>query len=502
MRLLAWVSLALLMGAYICRPIGDPDLWWHLTVGRWIVAHRSVPLVDYWNMFGVGEPWRAYSWSNEVVYALVDNFYGEKGLVVLQLFLSIAIALAMQYVFSKISGSFWLGALLGAYTTVSFHAHFSLRPQSLVWILFGLTLVLADRSRRQRLSVGQLVGTAILGCVWANTHVSAVVGLLSIFGWHVQTGIDRSWLRRAGLMAGCFFLGSLATPYLGKEWLTALELSGHVGSFQGIDEFQPATILQHSTGLLLLQMTLLGLFSFSSRVSPPVGPLLVGVGSVLAGLGVVKFMPFAAIVMSALLALWWQQWCSARGSTEVHSPLIRAFVLLERMFTALHPQTLGALAFFMCCLAWVYASHTVKHPVNQVLIPQQSIAFIKDHKLSHPVLSDMGTGGPLMYEWSSPQGEPAHLVAVDGRTNISSKVVWKSLQKALLGREGWSEYIDLVKPQTIIWRNGSPFVALLLESPAWCRVFKSGNSASDTSVFVTRQLFEANRAELQAGDCS
>jgi hypothetical protein len=303
-------------------------------------------------------------------------------------------------------------------------------------------------------------------------------------------------------MAGCFLLGTLLTPYLGKEWLTAFEVSGHVGSLKGLDEFQPATILQHSTGLLLLQITLLVLLCFVSGVTPPVGALLAGVGSVLAGLGVVKFMPFAAIAMGALLAVWWSEWKSAGRDPNTESPLVRAVLLGESGLKALHPQTLGALAFFISCLAWVYAAHAIQHPVNHMLVPKKSLAFLKDQGLSHPVLAEMGTGGLLMYEWSSLRGEPSHLVVVDGRTNVNSPAVWGSLQKALFGREGWSEYIELVDPQTIVWRNASPFVALLIESPKWCRIFQSGRSGTDTSVFVTREYFETRRGALQSDDCS
>jgi hypothetical protein len=296
-------------------------------------------------------------------------------------------------------------------------------------------------------------------------------------------------------------VGTFVTPYFGREWLTAFEVSGHVGTFRAIEEFQPATILQHSTGLLLLQVALLALLCFASQVIPPVGPLLVGVGGVLAGLGVVKFMPFSAIIMSVLLAVWWRDSIHVRSNAGTQSPLVNCFVLVERKLKALQSQTLGALAFFMCCIAWVYAAHAIKHPINDLLIPRRAVEFVKRHDLSHPVLNEMGTGGLLMYNWSSPEGEPSHLVAIDGRTNVGSKGVWTSLQKARLGREGWSEYIDLVDPKTIIWRNGSPFVTLLLESPEWCRVFQSGITPADVSVFVARELLDVRREQLQSSDC-
>ena len=502
MRVLAWISLAFLLGSYICRPLADPDLWWHITVGRWIVANKDVPVVDYWNAFGAGQPWRAYSWSNEVVYALVDGLYGERGLLLAQMALAITIALVMQYVFGILAGDLFIGALLGAYTTASFHAHFSLRPQSFVWILFILVIALADATRRNALTRGGMLGALALGCAWANSHLSAIMGLVTILAWPVGIDAPRSIYKRVGILAVCFLAGTLVSPYLGGEWFTLFEKSDHIGRFRAIDEFKPATLLQHSTGMLVLQGVLLIVLCFSSRCVPQTGALLLAGVWALFGLGVVKFMPFASITASALLAVWWRDRAVEREASEVEGSLEKGLLLVRSLCLRLHPQTLGALGFFMCCLAWVSAARSVKHPVNEVQVPKSSVAFIKDNGLQHPILGDMGLGGLLMYEWSSPAGVPEHLVAIDGRTNVNSEDVWRSVQKALFGQEGWQECIDRVRPQTILWRNGSPFVALLLESPHWCRVFRSGKSVQDVSVFVTREFFENRRGAFQSIDCS
>ncbi|MCB0360829.1 MAG: hypothetical protein KDD44_14370, partial [Bdellovibrionales bacterium] len=70
---------------YLVSPLIDPDLWWHLTVGRWILAHQSLPIVDNWNRFALGHSWVAYSWSVEVLYAMAYRFAAEQGLVILKL---------------------------------------------------------------------------------------------------------------------------------------------------------------------------------------------------------------------------------------------------------------------------------------------------------------------------------------------------------------------------------------------------------------------------------
>ncbi len=107
-----------------------------------------------------------------------------------------------------------------------------------------------------------------------------------------------------------------------------------------------------------------------------------------------------------------------------------------------------------------------------------------------------------MYRFSSAQGEPEHLVAVDGRTNVNRADIWKKHERAVMGREDWEEYIRAVQPKTILWRQDSALVAILITSPNWCRIFQSGQTATDHSIFISRDDFEMRRGEFESGDCA
>lgn len=132
MRVVVWITLVLAVAAYICGQLVDPDLWWHITIGRWIVAHGAVPHVDYWTHFGNGEPWRAYSWSIEVMFALIEGAFGLTGLFVAKMTMTAMLAFSAQYVFSKLSGSLGLGSLLTVVFTASCYNHITLRPQTFI----------------------------------------------------------------------------------------------------------------------------------------------------------------------------------------------------------------------------------------------------------------------------------------------------------------------------------------------------------------------------------
>jgi hypothetical protein len=501
MRIVAWLSLAVLIGTYICIPVGDPDLWWHITVGRWILAHKTVPQVDYWNLFAAGRPWMAYSWSNEVVYALVDSLWGGEGLARLQLGLAILLALSMQYLLGLCAGSYFIGAVLGAYTTIACYAHFSLRPQTVVWILFLAAITLADQLASHKNVRRNAVLLSIVGAVWANTHLTAVLGLAAVFLWSLQTeNGEVSWKRALGA-SSAFVVGTFVTPYYGGEWLTLLHKSGHPMQFASIDEFKPAHILQYCTGFVLLQIFLLVTLVFQGRRLPPLSRSVLAGGMVLAGLTAVKFLPFAAVALSALIAAWWREASANEYGKELSGDLGRAISHLEGVFKRLSFQTVGALGFFTASLAVVNISHLIQVPLNRKLVPEAAVDFIEQKGLGHPILNEFGSGGYLLYRFSSQDGTPRYKVPIDGRTNVNPPAIWRIYDDAFFGREAWQEYIRAVQPQTILWRQESPFVALLLQSDQWCRVFQSGPKGGDYSVFITRQEFEKRRSEFVAPDC-
>ena len=64
LQLLALSSLLILMAAIAFgseTTVRDPDLWWHLKVGDWVVQHHAVPYVGIFSRTAANRPWIAYS---------------------------------------------------------------------------------------------------------------------------------------------------------------------------------------------------------------------------------------------------------------------------------------------------------------------------------------------------------------------------------------------------------------------------------------------------------
>ena len=77
------VSLLIFLPAMSCLlrgDAGDPDVWWHLKAGEWILEQGSLPTEDAFSSHGQGNAWTAYSWAAEVALAGLHRAFGLRGI--------------------------------------------------------------------------------------------------------------------------------------------------------------------------------------------------------------------------------------------------------------------------------------------------------------------------------------------------------------------------------------------------------------------------------------
>src|SRR5512137_3039986 len=98
---LSWpiiVALAFLAAtlAYVrSQLLVDPDTYWHIAAGHWILQHLSVPSSDPFSHSMPGAAWIAHEWLSEVLLASAHSMAGWAGPVVLAV-LAFAGTLAYQ----------------------------------------------------------------------------------------------------------------------------------------------------------------------------------------------------------------------------------------------------------------------------------------------------------------------------------------------------------------------------------------------------------------------
>jgi hypothetical protein len=489
-----WCALAVACAAYLCSPLVDPDLWWHITAGKWILGHRAIPRVAYWNLFAHGQPWRAYSWSFEAIVAWADLHFGVSGLLCCKFVLALSLAFSAAAVYFALSGNAALGALLGAYITIACFNHFTLRPQAVVWVLFLWVLLLAERYRERR-TAGALAGLFIVMAIWANVHLTAVLAVASAAVWAMRAPYDRRGALAAG---GAAFAGTFVTPYVGGEWLTFVSKAGHPFMYSSIAEFQPAAINQYATGFAVLLAAVLFLFLHFRPASAEVQRVVLAAAFLLGGLAVVKFLPFAMIMFAALVALIWKRDGEESGRLgNLGEAMSRLLALCSGPLA--RPAVGGLLAAALLLSAWTNVASAFRVGVNHEVVAVDEMDFIEWHQLPLPLLNAFGDGGYVMYRYSDARGEPLHLVPVDGRTNVTPPDILRAHGQAFSGWLNWREYVEAVKPETILWRTASPLTAILANSGEWCIVKRYPDVQSGHTVLVKRAFWELSR--LSSENC-
>ena len=63
------IAIFLTMLIAAIQPVTDPDFWWHLTTGNWILSQHAIPRTDLYTYTVAGHRWITHEWLSEVILA-------------------------------------------------------------------------------------------------------------------------------------------------------------------------------------------------------------------------------------------------------------------------------------------------------------------------------------------------------------------------------------------------------------------------------------------------
>ncbi len=156
--------------AMTARTATDPDLWWHLRTGQWIVETGHVPHTDPFSFTRGGSPWVAHEWLSAVLFYALWSLAGPTALIV---FSSLITTAGFLLLYFRCPGQpHWAAAatVLGACASAPC---WGARPQMLTFLLASLLLWLLERAeQRPRL----LLWIPPLFLLWLNLHAGFALG--------------------------------------------------------------------------------------------------------------------------------------------------------------------------------------------------------------------------------------------------------------------------------------------------------------------------------------
>lgn len=203
--------------------VSDPDVFWHLKVGEWIVANQTVPETDVYSWSVYGQAWTAHQWLWEVLMYLIHRYAGIIGLWLLAFLMVFTAGMLVRGGLKARGISEETASAAGGIAVLLLIGWLKPWPQAGVYALFAAYLFLSLRDKwswRESLFAG---GLAIF---WGNIHSTAVMFPLLLLGETIWTLLFNKekrgticWRLAAVALAG---IGTLGNPHGFNLWKYAI----------------------------------------------------------------------------------------------------------------------------------------------------------------------------------------------------------------------------------------------------------------------------------------
>lgn len=487
-RLLIFVLMVVLF-MLATRPITDPDFWWHLRTGQYIVETGTIPHGDIFSTVFYGREWVTHEWLSEVLIYSIQRTLGYGGLVLS--FASMIVA-ALWITYRRCAGraghpyvagfALLLCALAAAPT-------WGVRPQIFSFLFASIFLAVLDGYGRKekRWSVFWLAPLMVL---WVNMHAGFALGP-ALIALTIAGLVLNQWLAREGERLGpiwprvrvpclvlliCVAVVALNPDGLRMysypfETLTSQAMMKHIQEWFSPDfhelMFVPMALLIFAT---LAVMALSG-----ARARPGEVLLLAALGC--AALRSGRNIPFFALAAMPLLAEHGWKWVSSlRVGQWLTVPEKRETGTSAVLKLALNLTLLLLMPVSLCLLRakQVIDGRAVDEAKN---FPVAAVQFIRTQGVPQPIYHEYGWGGYLISKLY-----PEYRVYIDGRADVYGDAFIEQFLKTHDGEANWREPLDRYGVRSVLVGPDAALASLLREDKNWRKVFEDQQSV----IFIRR----------------
>jgi hypothetical protein len=432
--------------------LADPDYWWHLRTGQWILAHGAVPTTDPFSSWGAGKPWAAYSWLFElVIYDLYQRF-GLMSILIYKVPILLGILWSVVTLLRRLGLSF--PGAIGLTTLILLAITQSLTPRPWLLTILFFTLELHLLLHFRRTGNGRhLFWLLPLFALWANVHIQFIYGFIPL-GLIVAEPIIEEFLRRPfsmrwvrtalafrwwWMLPACF-AATLVTPYHIKLYRPVLEITQQTGVYDFVTELQSMNF-RHPSHWIVLGLVLWAAHRLGAQSVRRAFPLLFLFVSVALSFRSTRDAWVAALAAVTILAL-------VRPAT--------ATVQAEAL------PKLGLLAIFLLAcgltipLAKRYdlSEQSLQKEVEKSY-PVAASRIVEERALSGPLYNHFNWGGYLIWRL------PNLPVSMDGRTNVYGTERIQNALDTWAGKSGWATDSELSAAGIVIADVNMPLCSLL-----------------------------------------
>lgn len=471
----AVIALFILKLAY---PVDyDPDFYWHMKTGEYIVTHLALPYGDIFSYTAHGRSWVLHEWLTEVIFYGVNAAVGNTGLWA---FIAGIAALTFYLLYrlaAKALGDETRAVLVTLLFYVPLLSFAAPRPQLFTYLLFTVFLYVLHEYKyagRARL----LAALPPLMLLWANLHGAFVAGfaLLGLFiggeGVKWLLTVDRDPLQKKrvlmliGVAAACA-LATLANPRFIEYWKYPFEVVNMTVSTGWILEWRSPDFHDPHYKYFLGILMLFYVVCTYARRKPDLTELAVPSFFIVAGFTSIRHLPLASIATLPFFAMFLRE-------VDFHMPAglqsSRWSRWLTRDSTHLSARALAALNLVLLCAVAAYAWSGQQRDENEVrlerLLPVKAVDFVVANGIKGRLFNDYGHGGYLIYRLF-----PDQLVFIDGRADMYGDAFVNEYIAITNAMPEWKQKFEAFGIDYAILPRESPLRQLLLAERSFRLVY-------------------------------
>ncbi len=472
---LALPTLVLLSAVWGSGEIAPNDFWWHIRTGQIILETRQIPHVDLYTFTHAGEPWTYQAWLMQIGLYLIYRLGGAPLTLFVHGLVIVSGYLLLQRELLQITRH---NARLASAITIGAAAlsmpNWAVRPQSISFPLFSLTLFVLLRYRRQR---GHFLWwLPLIFLIWVNTHGGFIFGLI-LLGCFV---ISQIWdTRHAGeplptrkvLFPSALVLIVLAANPTGPLGIAdyVLGFVRHTATRTLNIEFAPTSMVTLPGALFIAAALMLIVILVRYNYHPDTFESLALVAFGLLAMWAIRNPPWFGFVAAPVAA-------AALTQTPQSAPVAYPG---RRWVNALFLVILVGIA--VITLPWLrsaFPAWSNRRGVIEKYTPIVATVYICDNLPAEArIFNEMSYGSYMIW------GCPRLPVFIDTRMELYSMQEWEEYLAISIGRYDWQRLLDQhgITHLLLNRKVQTYLIAAAAESPCWKEVYRD-----DVSVVFTR----------------
>ena len=459
------VILALFVG-----PEQDPDFWWHLRIGRWMVENGRLPSTDIFTFTVPAHVWTDHEYLTEILMWLT---YSTLGLAALVIAFGVITWAGFWLMYRQVRRQPFVIAGLGlALGAIAGAPIWGPRSQIVTFFLTCLQLFWLQgylRGRSRAINFFPLVMV-----LWANMHGGWVIAFawfgVAIAAEGIGWVIDREnpahfmHLRRLGIVTLASALAVAATPHFLSLYPYPFQTEGSVAQQRLIVEwFSPDF---HQAFLRPFEaMIVLVLVGFALR-RPSVYDLLLTVLALGLALQSVRnvalFVAAVTPVMINTYGDWWTQGAASRRWRFELPP--------RPLFAA----TTAVMLLVILGATLVRVGSEVSPQRQQQLDASTYPVGAADWLAAHPdvgtrMYNQYGWGGYLAYRFYP---QPNRKVFIFGEAALMGDPLLNEYEDVQTLRPDWKQVLDQYQVDYVVYNRGEALSNVLATQPDWKLVYQ------------------------------